>query len=267
MQFLNTKTDYKRAHRNIIKNGVKYLRKYPKVEFLILGLSGGIDSTLTAALARDICKELPHIKLMGYSIPIESNTKDEVYRAEQAGLTFCHCFNEVHAIEKLYEYYKLYDKNSTDIAYGNIKARLRMMYLYDQAYKMNGLVLSTDNYTEYMLGFWTLHGDVGDLGLLQNLWKTEVYRLAEYLGGKLDDNEKEVIEKACQAVPTDGLGISESDFDQLGEDNYEQIDNILFHYLELGDDLLKDHPVIQRHLNTEFKRNNPFNIMRKEIIK
>lgn len=60
----------------------------------------------------------------------------------------------------------------TPIADGNIQARLRMIYLYNLASIHKGLVMSTDNQTEYQLGFWTIHGDVGDFDPIQDLWKT-----------------------------------------------------------------------------------------------
>lgn len=69
----------------------------------------------------------------------------------------------------------------TPIANGNIQARCRMIHLYDIASIRKGLVMSTDNQTEYQLGFWTIHGDVGDFDPIQDLWKTEVYGLANYL--------------------------------------------------------------------------------------
>lgn len=65
--------------------------------------------------------------------------------------------------------------NRTPIANGNLQARCRMIHLYDLAGIHGGLVMSTDNQTEYQLGFWTIHGDVGDFDPIQDLWKTEVY--------------------------------------------------------------------------------------------
>lgn len=70
-------------------------------------------------------------------------------------------------------------KFTTSYAYMKLfpQARCRMMYLYDIASRHKGLVMSTDNQTEYQLGFWTIHGDVGDFDPIQDLWKTEVYEL------------------------------------------------------------------------------------------
>ena len=292
--------DYEKVRRNIIDAGKKYLRDNPNIKSLIVGISGGIDSTLVAALAREICDETGCHELIGYSIPIESNEKDEIKRAKLAGKVFCHGFKEIDWIDTCFHldflpnrilcmqfrtpnYSKGYKKDFKEkVRAGNLKARIRMMFLYDRAYKHNGLVLSTDNLTEYNLGFWTLHGDVGDFGLIQNLWKTEVYKLADYIAKKYLDtfNKREstswlkyenmfkALENAIKAVPTDGLGITDSDFDQLGVDSYQKADKILIEYLKSGSDnkKLEKHPVIKRHLRYAFKRNNPYNIPRENIL-
>ena len=65
------------------------------------------------------------------------------------------------------------------------------------------------------------------------------------------------------ALPTDGLGITNSDLDQLQATSYEEVDKILIKYLETKDESLEKHPVIQRHIRSEYKRNNPLNLERK----
>ena len=137
----------------------------------------------------------------------------------------------------------------TPIANGNIQARCRMIHLYDIASIRKGLVMSTDNQTEYQLGFWTIHGDVGDFDPIQDLWKTEVYGLANYLQDHYKskalealrndyketcDNYKAMscaIYNSCKLVPTDGLGISNSDLDQIGAKDYATVDDILSRFI------------------------------------
>jgi NH3-dependent NAD+ synthetase len=153
-----------------------------------------------------------------------------------------------------------------------------MINLYDTAHRLDGMVLSTDNYTEYLLGFWTLHGDVGDYGMLQNLWKTEVYGLANYLSHKYKKEgrlaESDSLRACIMAMPTDGLGISGSDFDQIYPNYnkthmpvevYGEVDAILLGYLN-GAKYYDDHKVIQRYKATAFKRLNPFSIPRGYIV-
>lgn len=103
--------------------------------------------------------------------------------------------------------------------------------------------------TEYQLGFWTIHGDVGDFDPIQDLWKTEVYGLANYLQDHYKskalealrndyketcDNYKAMscaIYNSCKLVPTDGLGISNSDLDQIGAKDYATVDDILSRFI------------------------------------
>jgi len=161
------------------------------------------------------------------------------------------------------------DKNSHDykIRIGNLKARTRMLYLYDLAAKNKGMVLSTDNYTELLLGFWTLHGDVGDYGMIQSLWKTEVYELSKFMAKhEMNETQAKALLDCVDAVPTDGLGITNSDLDQIGASSYFEVDQILIKMLQNpNSDELKDNKVVRRNKNSEFKRQNPFNIPRELI--
>lgn len=269
----------------------KQLREYiinNEIKSLVLGISGGIDSTICAALARPVCDELK-IPLIGRSLPTATNKKDEVERAKMVGEAFCHDFAEIPIDGYFTAANKIcFDNGQTDqdrkekIRLGNIKARLRMMFLYDLAQKNDGMVLGTDNYTELMVGFWTLHGDVGDFGMIQNYWKTEVYGMSKYLVD-IEERGREAIQLCIDAIPTDGLGITSSDLEQLGAKTYDEVDRILQEYFDLSNLIqinfkgvnweivtrlklrineLEKHPVIQRHLKTEFKRNNPYNIPR-----
>lgn len=246
-----------------------YLQKY-KLKALIIGESGGIDSALCTVLASPVCKELG-IKLIGRSITIETNKADEIARGGNIGETFCTDFKAIDLTEN---YLQMRDSieegvESDDfkckIRRGNIKARMRMIYLYNLAQFHDGLVLSTDNYTEFLEGFWTLHGDVGDLGMIQELWKTEVYGIAQWLvdNDLNSEDEKAALSACINATPTDGLGISNSDLDQLGVKTYLEVDTILEEYLENG--TAANNPVIERHKNSAYKRNNPYNFKRSDI--
>jgi NAD+ synthetase len=123
---------------------------------------------------------------------------------------------------------------------GNIKARIRMIIMYNKAAQLKGLVLSTDNYTEYMLGFWTIHGDHADYGMIQNMWKTEIYTLAYFMALEFkhtDAIKERIMLEAINAVPTDGLGITASDCEQFGVATYDEVDRILKEWLTLKRDL------------------------------
>jgi len=274
------------------------------LESLVLGISGGIDSALVAALVKPVCDEL-NIPLIGRSITIGSNSQDEISRAKTIGNLFCSEFEYID-LTSHFETIKDFDnleqngeieKNQAyKIRMGNFKARMRMIYLYNLASKNKGIVLSTDNMTELLLGFWTLHGDVGDYGLIQELWKTEVYDMSEWLSNnELNTNEKEALMSCVNGDATDGLGITSTDLDQILPDwknrhtstrsGYVEVDTILNDYLEMVDKLisgslminehlklsekilkLNEHPIIVRYINSQFKRENPFNEKRESYI-
>lgn len=282
------KINYAETIKNIRQILKDYLTKN-EIKSMVLGVSGGADSALICALAYPVAREL-NIPLIGRSISIETNKADEKERARNIGKHFCTNFREVDLTNEFLTLKDTFGINSLDqvtytietetetkIRLGNIKARTRMIYIYDLAQKNKGFVLSTDNYTELLVGFWTLHGDVGDYGMIQELWKTEVYEMLEYIA----DNEKicleasEALTSMLDAVATDGLGITGSDLDQLIPDwkerhnttreGYGEVDEILKNYLNNG--LNSKHPIILRHHRTEFKRNNPLNLKREKIVR
>lgn len=237
---------------------------------MVLGISGGIDSTVVAAICHEV-SEKTDIPLIGRSLPIK-NKEDEFSVSELVGEAFCDefkVFNLSNSYKaslfdlcadaglikdcKGYDWYWVSDLEEltgrTPIANGNLQARCRMKHLYDIASIRKGLVMSTDNQTEYQLGFWTIHGDVGDFDPIQDLWKTEVYGLANYLRDRykskaleaLHNDYKETCDKyramsyavysSCKLIPTDGLGISNSDLEQIGAKSYDEVDDILFRYI------------------------------------
>ncbi|MFV0345231.1 MAG: NAD(+) synthase [Bacteroidales bacterium] len=270
--------DAKQSTANIRKLFENYLTK-SGLKSVVVGESGGIDSALTTVLARPVCHKLG-VKLIGCSIPIETNTGAEISRAKDIGEAFADVFIEKDLTSTylvLKEGVIFPEENADDYAckirLGNIKARMRMMFLYHTASLNSGMVMSTDNLTELLLGFWTLHGDVGDYSLFQYLWKHEVYELANYLlVEELTDEKEKAALKACiDAQPMDGLGITNTDLDQLGAATYHEVDLILKRYLKLkhlGEDIeneLLSHAVVQRHVKSQYKRENPYNEARELI--
>lgn len=294
--------DYGRV-ASCIRNVLRTYAAESRLKALVVGLSGGIDSAVTAALAAQVCKDL-RIPLIGQSIPILTNKQEELDRAKMIGVSFCDEFAEKDrsaifdavASEYIPEYASLQEMPiGMKIRLGNIKARLRMIELFDLAQKYGGMVLSTDNLTELYLGFWTLHGDVGNYGLIQNMWKDEVYTLATFLAVEAMNEGNRTgsdgLVESSEAEPTDGLGVSESDLEQLGADTYTEATNIVkawlcqdqdsyyyddvFMYEERPEPFkefwkyrqtLADHPIVTRHLTSMFKRNDPYNIPRHMIF-
>jgi len=275
---LTIRKNYDTIFLNILNTVRQYLNENRHLKSFVIGISGGIDSALTCALAHEVLRDEPDIKLVGRSIPIETNTENEMARAEDIGKRFCDHFEIKDLTETYRAFYKALvagtrrdQEETTDekIRRGNIKARVRMAYLFDLAHFEKGMVLSTDNYTELLLGFWTLHGDVGNYGFLQYLWKTEVYGLAKHMVGNYREQQNikkaDALQACIDAVPTDGLGITGSDFDQIGVPDYETADRLLIGYLDGNTENL-DHPVIKRHKSSAFKRLDPQNISRKVLL-
>jgi len=288
MKILQEIIDYKKAYANIVNTSVKYI-KDNGIKSLVLGISGGIDSTLVALIARDVCDETG-IKLIGRNIPIKPKMFCESeaiigwesnYTAISLGKDLCDDFEVTDLSPEfniLWETIKDPEPHETLTDYkirrGNVMARMRMICLYDLAQKNRGMVLSTDNLTEYFLGFWTLHGDVGDYGMVQQLWKTEVYKMTEWL---YETKYKSLcvgvdIMDSIGRNPTDGLGISNGDLEQLEADSYEEVDNILKEYLKIDNPIYNGErchqlSVIRRHLRSRHKRLNPINIEREKILK
>ena len=270
---------------NIIEQSVFYIKEHPNIQSLVIGVSGGADSALVSLLARDVCYIAKNakidIKLIGRLLIMPGNKPDEVQRACDLGNII---FDDFKPLDLTKAYYQLIDnieignqsKDSFEnkIRMGNIKARIRMIQLYHLAHLNKGIVLSTDNLSEYMLGFWTIHGDVGDFGMIQNLWKTEVYSLLKNYAAEFLEHSKEklLIQDIINAVPTDGLGITKSDLDQFGDiKSYKELDLILEEYSKNGAaKFLKNKGVLPKCLvmyeTTHYKRNNPYNIPRERLM-
>ena len=256
---------------DIIQQLVSYANTY-KISNVCVGMSGGIDSALTASLFRDA-----GYHVIGVTMPI-----NQIEEETDRGIEACQALGIDHRHIDLTEAYEqvlkqefkidagLINKSvDSRIRKGNIRARLRMITLYNLAGASQGFVASTDNFSELAAGFWTLHGDVGDVSPIQSLSKSwEVPALAEMQG---------VPDSVVFAVPTDGLGVSSSDEDQFGF-SYLEFDLALFKILEnvdgvefenvvsdivgfkdAKDKLIVDR-VIDRIKGTTYKRFNPYNL-------
>ncbi|SLN73543.1 NH(3)-dependent NAD(+) synthetase [Falsiruegeria litorea R37] len=178
----------------------------------VIGMSGGVDSALTAALFK-----AAGWRVVGHTMPIEQNP-EETERGQEACIALGiehqnidltpQFHSMVEGLTKLDPALSNGDEAGLRIRRGNMRARLRMITLYDQAHRYGGVVASTDNFSELAAGFWTLNGDVGDVAPIQSLLKSwEVPWMAREIG---------VPEKTWRATPTDGLGISAGDEAQLG---------------------------------------------------
>lgn len=266
-------------YKLFVENSRKWLEDYISsnhLQSLVLGISGGIDSTVSTALAYPVCKKL-NIPLIGRTLTTVTNKEQERVAAIAVGNAFCNDFKVIditYDTELLANHFEISDGKMSKLQKGNIKARYRMMYLYHVASLNKGVVIDNDNFTEYNLGFFTTHGDQGDINLgLHYLWKTEIYKLAEYLkeyycNGYIDSknnpddeievtddwfNKYEAIRDSINLIPTDGNGVSKSDCEQFGLENYEQVDDVLktMYYRTDWDALIDEDKEVQ---NEEYTR-------------
>ena len=238
--------DYAKVFETLVQKTQDYIVNN-NLQAMILGISGGIDSTVVAAICHEISKRIG-IPLIGRSLPTKYNKLEEIESAKLVGEAFCNSFTEV-SIKRPYDSFMslvtIHEGVSTPLSRGNIQARLRMIYLYNLASIHNGIVMDTDNLTENNLGYFTIHGDVGDFNPIGGLWKTEVFELAEYLKkyymaeSYYHENYSEqkqnnslyakyiAISSSLELKPTAGLGITNNDLEELGAESYEQVDSIL----------------------------------------
>ncbi len=190
---------------------------------VVLGLSGGIDSALTAALA---VKALGAENVLGILMPSmfssEGSITDSLKLAENLGINTIK-----EPITPLFDAFMKDRERLHDLAEENLQARLRALILMFYSNRENRLLLSTGNKSESAMGFGTLYGDLaGGLNLICDLTKTNVYKLSNYL-----NRDKEIIPQAIiDKAPSAELHPGQKDQDRLPE--YAVLDDIIEMYIE-----------------------------------
>ncbi|MGN0176956.1 MAG: NAD+ synthase [Methanobrevibacter sp.] len=191
-----------------------------KTKGLVVGLSGGIDSTLAAYLA---CEAIGKENVFGICMPSTTTpTEDKIHGIEVAQkLGIEH--KEIAIDSILNEYLSVTQLDNDKLAIGNLKARIRMSIIYYYANHRNYLVCGTGNKSEILIGYFTKHGDGAcDIEPIGDLYKTDVFKLSEFL-----NIQKEIIEKPPRA----GLFINQTDENEIGM-SYDLLDQILYLYIE-----------------------------------
>ncbi|MFX0076002.1 MAG: NAD+ synthase [Candidatus Hermodarchaeota archaeon] len=203
---------------NDIKEWIYSYVKSAKANFIVVGLSGGIDSAVTATLCT---KALGKENIIGLGLPcasISQDLEDAELIAEHLGIEFT-ILDLTPIYEKFLEISKMIPENYS-MASANLKPRLRMMTLYYVGQsKGNSLIVGTSNRAELAIGYFTKYGDgAADFEPLASLYKQEVRKIADML-----NIPRKIIVKA----PSAGLWDGQTDEGEIGL-SYNTIDEILY---------------------------------------
>ncbi|HWS48606.1 MAG TPA: NAD+ synthase [Candidatus Methanoperedens sp.] len=197
--------NYQEVRQSIVKN----IKNYVGDKNVFIGISGGIDSAVTASLC---VKALGPKKVFGLMLPYgrQSDINDSKLVIE-----FLKIKPTEIDIKPLVDNFNFQENKFVN---ANIMSRVRMILLYAHANLHNGLVVGTTNKSEFEIGYFTKHGDGGcDLEPIANLYKTEIFEFAKFL--KIPDS---IINKK----PSAGLWDGQSDEGELGF-SYQELDNFL----------------------------------------
>lgn len=234
----------------ICKKIVNDIREKTKgLEGVVIGISGGVDSAIVAALS---VLALGPEKVYGITMPYyQQNTKDADELAAVLGIPYSkmNIGPIVNAFEEAAPYFFL----NNPMPKSNLQSRVRMCLLYGAANKMSKLVIGTTNKSEYLLGYFTKWGDGAvDFEPIGNLYKTEAWELARYIKKKYFPNfPQQIIDKK----PTAELEHGMSDEEELGF-SYIEFDS----YMQTGDSSIPSErlkKMKQRIETTEHKRRLP----------
>lgn len=194
----------------------------------ILGLSGGIDSAIVAALAAEA---LGKENVMGLLMPSRYSTDHSVADAEALAQNIGMPY-EIIPIKDIYDQYlqalaPQFQDRPFNVAEENIQARIRGMLVMAMSNKFGYIALNTSNKSEAAVGYGTLYGDLcGSLGVIGDVYKTDIYQLAKHI-----NKDREIIpQNTITKAPSAELRPGQKDQDSLPD--YAQLDAILKLYLE-----------------------------------
>lgn len=181
---------------------------------VVLGLSGGIDSTLVAFLG---ARALGAKNVCGVRMPYKTSS-EETLRHSQMVVNLLGMDSRTIPITEQIDAYFAHQPDAPALRRANKMARERMTILYDQSAAQEALVLGTSNKTELLLGYGTLYGDMASaVNPIGDLYKTQVRQLAQHLGVP-----QEIIDKN----PTADLWVGQTDEEELGF-TYDEVDRLL----------------------------------------
>jgi NAD+ synthase len=189
---------------------------------VVLGLSGGVDSALSAALA---VRALGTERVLAFSLPYKSSSPDSVEDAKAVASQLALSTRTIDISPMVDAYFDSNEEDADEVRRGNKMARERMSILFDQAKKHGFLVLGTSNKTEILLGYSTIFGDnASSINPLGDLYKQQVWQLAEHLG---------VPSQVVTKKPSADLWPGQTDEEELGFE-YDVADEVLYLMFDRG---------------------------------
>ncbi|MGA2911435.1 MAG: NAD+ synthase [Candidatus Levyibacteriota bacterium] len=192
-----------------------------KIEKVVIGVSGGIDSATTLYLLKN---SVPLKNIYAVTLPYFDNQLEDISELIQSINLPKENFYVLHIkpmVDQLIDTFKISKEDI--VRRGNVMARIRMIKIYDLAKKENALVCGTENRSENLLGYFTRFGDeASDLEPIRHLYKTQVYELAKYLN---------VPQAIVQKQPSANLWKDQTDEGQF-EFTYAEADQVLNLYFD-----------------------------------
>jgi NAD+ synthase len=223
-------------------------------ERVVLGLSGGVDSSLVATLAAQALGPTNVLALiMPYRTSDPKSRTDALQVVQQLGIDHL----EIDISSEIDAYFERFP-DADQKRRGNKMARERMTILYDQSFAWRGLVIGTSNKTELLLGYGTIYGDMASaINPIGDLYKTQVWQLADAVG---------VPTAIVRKAPSADLWAGQSDETELGS-QYRMIDQLLYYLVDhryavaelkqLGFDAAFVEDIIRRVRDNQYKRRLP----------
>lgn len=187
------------------------------LENVIVGLSGGLDSSVVAVLLKKAFNDNLTAILMPSSTSSDQSLTDAYALCEKFDIKYM-----VKPVGELVDsYFK--DSNPTHLQRGNFAARMRMATLYDISFMQKALVIGTSNKSELMLGYGTIYGDLASaINPIGDMYKSDLFGFATYLG---------INEQIVNKAPSADLWEGQSDEEELGY-TYEMIDKVLSDFID-----------------------------------
>jgi NAD+ synthase (glutamine-hydrolysing) len=240
--------------------GVKEYFEKMKFKRAVVGLSGGLDSAIVTYIGVEaLGRENIHVVLMPSKYSSGGSVTDSEKLIKKLGISSTNVSIQPVVDETIKQLTNKFEKKPGKLTEENIQARIRGVYLMAFSNNDNYLVLTTGNKSELAVGYCTLYGDMsGSLAVIADVYKSDLYRIANFINRKKEIIPKEIITKA----PSAELSLNQKDQDDLPP--YELLDKILKMYLEENKEfdeinsIIKDEKVVKKVLRmvdlNEFKR-------------